>query len=318
MKYNKQFEAIIKKLLPLTNKDSSPKKLEKDILTLIEIYKKKDERLNRIIKLSDKQQRAILELNEELDDYKHNLEEKVKSEIAKRKAQEELLVEQSRLAAIAEMIDGVAHQWTQPLNILSIQISMLMMKAEKLNGLSLEEISTFQKNAKLQISHMTDTLSSFRAFFKPITNATTFSVTQSIQSTLQLIQDELYKHHILFQVHSNEDFQILGNENEFKHIILNLINNAKYAFIKKKIKNRHLTIHILGKEKKVEVIDNAGGIDEEILANIFQLGATTKGSEGSGMGLYMSAQIAKKHHGELISENTKNGAKFTFILKENR
>ena len=70
------------------------------------------------------------------------------------------------------------------------------------------------------------------------------------------------------------------------------------------------------KEKKIEIIDNAGGIDEKIMPNLFRAGCTTKGEKGSGMGLYMSAQIAKKHNGQLLAENSAEGAKFTFILKE--
>jgi len=317
MKYNKQFEEIIEALLPLSKKGTSPKALEKDILTLVDIYRKKDNRLNRIIKLSDKQQHAILELNEELDGYKRNLEEKVEEEIRKRKSQEALLFEQSRLAAIAEMIDAAAHQWMQPLNILSIQIGMLTINAEKSDGLSLEALKTFQHDANLQIKHMTETLSNFRTFFKPMSNPKPFSVHQTVESTLKLIQNELERSHIAFHLVCDEDFQIVGNENEFKHIILNLINNAKYTFRERGICNRQLTIKILGREKKVEVIDNGGGIDETVLPNLFRAGYTTKGEKGSGMGLYMSAQIAQKHQGELKAENTKEGAKMTFILKEN-
>ena len=316
MKYNKQFEEIIQELLPLTKNGASPKALEKDILTLVDIYRKKDNRLDRIIKLSDKQQMAILELNEKLDDYKKNLEEKVEEEIQKRKNQEALLFEQSRLAAIAEMIDAVAHQWMQPLNILSIQIGMLTIHAEKSEGLSREALQSFQDDAMLQIRHMTETLSNFRTFFKPMTNPKPFSVYQAIQSTLRLIHNELERSHIAFQLVCNEDFQIVGNENEFKHIILNLINNAKYTFEERAIQACRLTIKILGKEKKVEVIDNGGGIDATVMPNLFQAGSTTKGEEGSGMGLYMSAQIAIKHHGKLQAENTKEGAKMTFTLKE--
>jgi C4-dicarboxylate-specific signal transduction histidine kinase len=316
MKYNQQFEEIIQKLLPLIEIGSSPETLEKDILTLIDIYKKKDRRLNRIIKLSDKQQRAILELNEELDSYKQNLEERVTEEIQKRKNQEALLFEQSRLAAIAEMIDAAAHQWMQPLNILSIQISMLPIKAEKSNGLSPEEVRKFQQDASLQITHMTDTLSNFRTFFKPMSDARSFSVYKTVQSTLRLVQNELDRYSITSHLQCDEDFQILGNENEFKHILLNLINNARYAFMQKEVAQRHITLHISGKEKKIEIIDNAGGIDEKIMPNLFRAGCTTKGEKGSGMGLYMSAQIAKKHNGQLLAENSAEGAKFTFILKE--
>jgi len=314
MKYNKKFNQIIEKLSSLDN--SGNQSIKEEITTLVNLYKKKDERLNKIIKLSDKQQMAILELHEELDSYKKHLEKKVEEEIQKRIAQEELLFEQSRLAAIAEMIDAVAHQWTQPLNILSMQIDILKLEANENNGVSPQIINRFKKDTFLQIRHLIDTLKNFRQFFTPIKEAKPFSVKNEIDSVLKLIKDEMIKYVIDIEVHADKDFRIIGNANEFKHIILNLISNTKYAFLKNNTKNRKITIKILGKERKLEFIDNAGGIPSNIIDRIFDIRVTTKGEEGTGIGLYMSAQIAKKHHGELLVENLPNGAKFTFELKD--
>jgi signal transduction histidine kinase len=318
MKYNRQFEAIIQKLLPIATQGNTDSELQKEILTLVEIYRKKDERLNRIIKLSDKQQMAIIELNEELDDYKNNLEEKVKEEISKRKVQEELLIEQSRLAVIAEMFDAVAHQWTQPLNVLSMQVDILNMEAMEKGSLPKEKITQFKENAGIQIIHMSQTLENFRKFFKPMDHPEPFSVKTMIQGALVLIKNELIRAHISLHFDISEDFQITGNESEFKHIILNLINNAKYALCENNISDPYIMIRVTGEKKCIEVIDNAGGISEEIIDDIFKLRSTTKGKEGSGIGLYMSTKIAQKHHGELFAENTEEGAKFTFILKDDQ
>jgi signal transduction histidine kinase len=316
MKYNRQFEEIIQKLLPIVTQGDADSQLQKDILTLVEIYRKKDERLNRIIKLSDKQQMAIIELNEELDDYKNNLEVKVKEEIEKRKAQEELLIEQSRLAAIAEMFDAVAHQWTQPLNVLSMQVDILNIEAMKKGSLPQEKITQFKENASMQIIHMSQTLENFRKFFKPMDHPEPFSVETMIQGALSLVKNELIRARISLHFDISEDFQIIGNESEFKHIILNLINNAKYALRENNISNPYIKIRVTGERHSIEVTDNAGGIPEEIIDDIFKLHCTTKGKEGSGIGLYMSTKIAQKHHGELFAENTNEGAKFTFILKD--
>ena len=316
MKYNKQFEEIIARLLPLEIEGSSPEQIKKDIHTLAHIYAKKDERLNRIIKLSDKQQMAILELNEELDDYKRNLEKKVEEEIRKRQEQEALLLEQSRLAAIAEMIDAVAHQWTQPLNVLSMQIDLLNLKATKHGTISAQTVHEFKQNASLQIQHMSETLINFRNFFKPMDDPHPFSVHQMVKDALTLIQNEMERTHINILLEVEKDFQIVGNIGEFKHIVLNLINNAKYAFEEHMVENREIVIRILGEEKRIEVIDNAGGIAPEIIDDLFELRSTTKGKDGSGIGLYMSAKIAEKHQGTLKADNTATGARFIFQLKE--
>lgn len=129
MKYNKKFQEILDRLEQID--DEECQSLQKEIQVLADIYQKKDSRLNKIIKLSDKQQQALLELNEELDSYKNNLELKVQEEIEKRKEQEDLLFEQSRLAQIAEMIDAVAHQWMQPLNIIWMNTELLNLEAKK-------------------------------------------------------------------------------------------------------------------------------------------------------------------------------------------
>lgn len=314
MKYNKKFEKILAKLETIDDEECQSLKQEIEVLSAI--YKKKDERLYKIIKLSDKQQMAILELNEELDSYKNNLEKRVQEEMEKRVIQEELLFEQSRLAAMAEMIDAVAHQWMQPLNILHMNIDFLDFKAEEKGVVSAEKVKEFKENSFTQIHHLIDTLNNFRQFFRPAGEQQSFFVSQTVQSVANLIKDELIKHNIDLSVYIKKDFLVIGNENEFKHIILNLISNAKYAFMENKIEDKKIVINIFGDTNTIEVIDNAGGINEEIIDNIFDMHVSSKGKEGSGIGLYMSAQIAKKHNGELRVENIDNGAKFTFQSKD--
>jgi len=313
MKYNKKFQEILARLDKID--DEECQSLKQEIAVLSEIYEKKDARLNKIIKLSDKQQRAILELNEELDSYKNNLEEKVQEEITKRKQQEDLLFEQSRLAKIAEMIDAVAHQWVQPLNIIWMNTELLTLEAKKNNGVSPKRVQEFKENSSSQINHLLKTLNNFRDFFRPMKEQTSFRLTKTITSVLDLVNDDLVKHSIEVTCNIKDDLILVGNENEFKHILLNLISNSKYAFLENKITDRKITINILQEEQKLEYIDNAGGIKEELLATLFDMHTSTKGLEGTGIGLYMSQQIAKKHYGELIAENFEDGAKFTFIYK---
>ncbi len=281
------------------------------------LFAQKEKRLQRIIDHSDRQQMAIVHLNEELDEYKDHLEKKVQEEMAKRKAQETLLIEQSRLAAIAEMIDSVAHQWKQPLNLISMQTYILLLKANKKEVITQEIIADFNKELMKQVHHMVDTLDNFRSFFRPATEAETFSAKESVDSVMDLIRDDLMENRIKTSIEVKKDFDLYGNSNEFKHILLNLISNTKYAFNDNAVEQRVLYINILGDNKSIEVVDNAGGIPENIIDRIFDMHVTSKGDKGTGIGLYMVQQIAHKFQGEMSVENVEDGAKFIFRLKEN-
>jgi signal transduction histidine kinase len=315
MKFEKVYQEILEELSQCP--DTTTVHHLKEKLEMISIhYAKQNKRMQRILSLSDKQQMAILKLNEELDEYKNNLERKVEEEIEKRKAQEELLMEQSRLAAIAEMMDAVAHQWTQPLNLLSMYTYTLTLEAEKNRMVTPDSVRQFKENFTKQITHMSDTLNNFRSFFRPLDEKIDFKASDTVTSVLDLLRDDLLKQDIHISVDIEEELVITGNPNEFKHILINLISNAKYAFNEHRIQQKNITIRI--NSQTMKITDNAGGIPESLIDDIFKMNVTSKQGEGTGIGLYMSQQIAHKHNGCLSVENTKNGAEFTFTLHKER
>jgi C4-dicarboxylate-specific signal transduction histidine kinase len=288
--------------------------LKENLELLLKEYERKSKRLDTIIKRSDKQQLQLIHLNEELDSYKNELEIKVEEEIANRKEKEKMLFQQSKLAAMGEMMDAVAHQWKQPINIVNMQVDMLGYDFED-NLINQEYITDFQEKIFSQIQHMTSTLEEFRNFFRPSKEVKEFDVKEMIDKVLLLVKDEFMKNQIKIKVNEIENFSLFGIENEFKHLILNIINNAKDAFNDNKIEKREIIINIIAnsKSKKIEICDNAGGIPSHVIDDIFKANVTTKAEgKGTGIGLYMSSQIATKHHGTLIVENIENGAKFTF------
>ena len=310
MRYNKKFQQILNRLEKID--DEECQELKKEIQVLSDLYEKKDQRLNKIVKLSDTQQKAILELHEELDTYKKTLEEKVQNEINKRKQQEELLLERSRLAALAEMIDAVAHQWMQPLNIIWMQTELLHLDAKKNNGIDEKRVDTYKGMLSEQMNHLLDTLRNFRTFFRPVDEQKPFLLTEAVASVLTLVADELQKYSIEVELDTEKDFSVIGNVHEFKHILLNFINNSKYAFLANEVKERKVKISIDATRHILEYFDNAGGIDESVLDTLFDMHTSTKENEGTGIGLYMSQQIAKKHSGVLTAHNYQDGAKFVF------
>ena len=228
---------------------------------------------------------------------------------ADREAMENLLLQQSKMAKMGEIIDSVAHQWKQPLNIINMGTQLL--KIQSLNGIKQEDIDTCISTTTKQVKHLVETLDEFRNFFKPNKEIKKFNVKEVIEKTIVLIGDELKVNDINIEIEEKTPYQIEGYENEFKHIVLNFINNSKDAFIEKNIENRKIKIIIDGENKKIEFIDNAGGIPAKIIDDIFNLNFTTK-KTGSGVGLYLSNQIANKLSAILEVKNIENGVKFIF------
>ena len=284
---------------------------------LLDDYKKKTKRLEKILKQNDKQQLQLINVNEELDEYKNHLEEKVEQEIKKREEKEKMLLQQSKLAAMGEMMDAVAHQWKQPINVINMQVDMVGYDFED-GYIDKEYIDDFQSKVSSQVEHMTSTLNEFRSFFRPNKEIEVFDIKQMIDKVLLLVKDEFIKNKITIDINDTGNFSLNGIENEFKHLILNIINNAKDAFNDNEIKNRKIQINILSDEnsKCIEIIDNASGISEHIIEDIFKANVTSKAEgKGTGIGLYMSSQIATKHNGTLSVNNIEDGAKFTFYQK---
>jgi len=225
---------------------------------------------------------------------------------------ETLLMQQSKMAAMGEMLDAVAHQWKQPLNALSMYAELIKINYED-GEVDQVYIEQFQEDIETQINHMTDTLGTFRTFFRPTKELHSFELHQVIDDVLLLAKDELTKNTINVEVIEEGTLELFGSENEFKHLLLNIINNAKDAFNDNGIKTRNITIRIITDESapRLEIEDSAGGIPSQVIDNIFQAHFTTKEEgKGTGIGLYMSSQIAQKHHAELRVENREAGACF--------
>ena len=219
---------------------------------------------------------------------------------------------------MGEMIDAIAHQWKQPLNSLSMMSDML--KDDFKNNLVDEAyIDELHETAHFQIEHMVNTLSEFRTFFRPSTKNETFTPYDIVNSVRILMKDELISQNVLIELEIDYDVELFGNKNEFKHLILNLINNSIDAFNERSITHRVIIIRCYSENENtyIEFEDNAGGISDDIIDDVFKPNVTTKAEgKGTGIGLYMSEQIVKKNHGTINVYNAKDGALFTIILKQ--
>lgn len=259
-----------------------------------------------------------LDLIKENQEYKNYLEHKVDEQISLLRRKDKILQLQSKHAAMGEMIDAIAHQWKQPIHMIKMNTELLGFDYDDgvLNKKTIEE---FQGKTYSYIDHILSTLEEFRRFLRPDKKTMHFNAKNAIDSVLLLLKDELVKYNIEVNIKVENDIEIDAIENEFKHVILNIINNAKDAFVDNDILEQREINIILKDEKKLHTIfvcDNAGGIPENIINTVFDANMTTKDeSKGTGIGLYMSKQIIEKIGGEISVENIKNGVCFKISLK---
>ena len=223
-------------------------------------------------------------------------------------------IQQTKLATMGEMIDSIAHQWKQPLSIISMKLQALKI-AKDYGNLNDSLIDESVSSIDMQIQHLLQTLNEFRNFCRPNTNIENVSLKSLIESALLLIKDILISNSIKTKIDIDENIVITTNVNEFKHIILNIVNNAKDAFIEnnisKKIRQLVFTASVENNKLILDITDNAGGINPDILPYIFEPNFTTKQSkDGTGMGLYMTKQIIHKNDADIIAFNTNDGVSF--------
>lgn len=290
--------------------------LDKKVQRFMKLYERQKKQHEFILRQSDRHHAQLRQLNRELQSLKENLEERVESETRARIEKEKMLEQQAKMAAMGEMMDAVAHQWKQPLNALMMLNDLLKIDFEAGN-VDQAYIDDLTQTAEEQIDHMVTTLTTFRSFFRPDREAEPFGLKRCIQSVLFLVRDEFLKHNI--RIHLDDDGEVIikATENEFKHLVLNIINNAKDAFVERGIKERDIHVRFRRSDAQItlEIEDNAGGIPETVIGDIFKPNVTTKAEgKGTGIGLYMSAQIAQKLHGSLTVRNTAQGACFTLSL----
>jgi len=258
--------------------------------------------------ITDRKQaeKALETLNEEL-------EERVTQRTAELREKDQMLLLQSRQAAMGEMIGNIAHQWRQPLNTLGLSIQQLKLFYE-LGEFTEEFLDQNVTNSMDIIQHMSKTIDDFKDYFKPDKEKVEFSICGVVESTLSLIEDRLKSKNIDVMVVANGDPSIHGFRNEFVQVLLNIFNNSSDAFTERACTNCKISITFgsVNGRAFVAVADNAGGIAEDIINKVFDPYFSTKGpQQGTGIGLYMAKAIIEKNMGgKLTVRNIAGGAEF--------
>jgi len=244
-----------------------------------------------------------------------NLKVKIAEALEKNTKQLETLQQQAKMASMGEMIGAIAHQWRQPLSSISGDIQNLEYDYE--DGYLKDEkyVEEFINKQKKTINFMSKTIDDFRGFFRVDKEKNNFKVLETIQSVVNMQSAQLKTHHISLTIIGDE-LDFYGLQNEFQQVILNIINNAKDAFMANNTANPIIIITL--KDNKIAIEDNAGGIPKDIISRVFEPYFTTKEQgKGTGMGLYMSKMIIEDNmHGKLSVFNNTDGAVFIIDLNQ--
>ncbi len=262
----------------------------------------------------------VEEKTRELQNINDQLEQKVQEEVAKNIQHEIKLYEQSKLAALGDMIGNIVHQWRQPLSSIVSIVSAIRLHND-IGILKPEDINNGMDKVVLKSQYLSETIDTFRHYLREekvrkkvilqdrIDVALTITSTVLDDSNIKLINEINYKQPITTHI-------VLG---ELSQVIINVINNAKDILVEKRIEDPWVKISLEADEDYAYILieDNAGGIPEEIMEKIFEQYFTTKDEDnGTGLGLYMSKKIMQdSFFGDLTVKNSLDGALFTLQLK---
>ncbi len=304
------------------------KAVEKDVNFFTKIYRLKDKNgdvrwvFNRTILLKDHFGKVThlygyinditkMKLTEE------QLKQKIANEVEKNVEKDRLLAHQSKLASMGEVLGSIAHQWRQPLNNINLLIHFIR---DNYGNFSKEELQEAIKSAKVQIDYMSQTIDDFRNFYKPTKDKEFFSIKNSLDTCIKIVKGQLEKAFTNVEI-LGEDITILGFQNEFQQVIVNILNNASEAAIIKLKETKFsalisITISILEDKVKITLSNNCGEVPKEVLERMFEPYFTTKfENQGTGIGLYMAKTIIEKNmNGKIEAKNISNGVEFTIIL----
>ncbi|MBB5021798.1 ATP-binding protein [Desulfurispira natronophila] len=234
-----------------------------------------------------------------------------------KKMQEFTLIQSAKMAEIGSIVGSIAHQWRQPLNNLNI-IAQSMQMLHESKELTEKEINKSIDDITQVLDFMTETIDSFTDFFKPSTTVTVFELCRSVKRVLDVIQGQMSSDKVQVEFHCHQPVQVEGLPGEFQQVILNLLNNAREAIIEQNHGDGgHITINIdmIDNRAMLRITDSGPGIPRELLPDkLFEPFLTTKGDQGTGIGLAMSRTILEKINGTITAHNEAKGACFVITI----
>ena len=295
-------------------------KLQTKYLTKISISAKLDENVDlSIATINDNilyRQRFLKKINnaliqkvdektKKLRDINSQLEKRIKKEVEENLKKDRLLSQQQKMISMGQMIENIAHQWRQPLSIITTSISGIKVK-KMMNDLDDEFLHNTLDSVMNTSQYLSNTIDDFRYFFKPQKEKENFYLEKCCNKTIDLLRPNFIENNINV-ICKVADVEIFGCETELIQVLINILNNSKDALSLLENQERLIFIDVLKENGKafIKIKDNAGGIPDNILNQIFEPYFTTKHqSQGTGIGLYMCQEIIYKHmHGHIDISN---------------
>ena len=234
------------------------------------------------------------------------------------KLKDTILLEQSKFATIGEMFESIAHQWKQPLSVITMSSGNIQLKKDfgELDDKILDDSLGYIDSS---INYLNQTIDDFREFLTDDQHYHNIKINNLIDTTLHLLSSKIKKRDIEI-IKNIEDIEIYSNKNQLVQVLMNIFGNAIQVLETKENKGYIKVISFQDNQNIIlKIIDNGGGIKQNILLNLFEKYNTSK-LNGSGIGLYMSKIIVEnKLGGTIRGYNIEAGACFEIILpKENK
>jgi len=252
--------------------------------------------LNDVTNLIRREQE--LEQNkDELEQLNKNLEHRVNEELVKNREKDDLVIKQSRFAAMGEMSNNIAHNWRQPLAIIGATLLNIGDSYED-GSLTKEYLDKELHIANKTLEKLSKTIDDFRDFFKPASVKSRFFIAKEVERAIKLVEASILSRNIILLFEKKCECEAFGYPNEFSQVVLNILSNARDVLIERAVPNPKIEIFLYARDGKniLDIIDNAGGVEESLVHKLFDPYFSTKPvDKGSGLGLFMSKSIIEKN-----------------------
>ncbi len=291
-----------------THTDITPRKLAEELLH------KQAEQLELEVADRQRAQESLALKQMQLENSNSSLQQRINEAITELRQKDQVMISQSRQAAMGEMIGNIAHQWRQPLNALAMVFGNIS-SAHQCNELTAEYLEKTVENGNRLIQKMSTTINDFRNFFHPDKEMKAFPVREQLRHAIALVEVGFTSQNITIRLDAPEELMLTGFPNEYSQVLLILLSNARDAINESGVAAGIITVRLFKRDGQgcTAVSDNGGGIPADVMDKIFEPYFSTK-QMGTGIGLYMSKMIIERSmNGTIEAHNSGGGAEFIIV-----